>query len=92
MRARLFGRWLTASLMIGSAALLSGGCCPESLQEVCQTPAQWSDSSLCAHFPPAASGAQCPTAAEVGKSCKQTVGGERVDGEKCCYEMQLPCS
>ncbi len=66
-------------------------CCPDTTAETCYTLDQWRASDRCKNFPAPPEGQSCPSAEAVAKSCDTDPGPSRADGDKCCYQMPVPC-
>lgn len=76
--------------MVGGG-VLSCTTCPDSPAESCHTLAEW-QSTYCTNLPNPPAGEQCPSAETFATSCSnKPPGHSRVNGDKCCYDVEVPC-
>ena len=88
-RQGALGALLLPSLIAGG--VLSCNTCPESPVERCHTLAEW-QSTYCTSLADPPSGEQCPSAEAFAKTCSsKPPGHRRVDGDKCCYDVEVAC-
>jgi hypothetical protein len=78
-------------LALVGGGVLSCNTCPDSPVESCHTLAEW-QSTYCTNLADPPAGEQCPSAEAFAKTCSsKPPGRSRVNGGKCCYDVEVPC-